>query len=105
MRGILTVLSQGCKWRAIDRPEARWNSVYQYYRRWVRQGVFTQLFSQIELPLQGFRRFLDFTHVKALLGIEWVFEAGWRDESGAEVGRSGRLRGCETLNFMKAFWD
>lgn len=64
LRGILTVLSQGCKWRAIDRPEARWNSVYQYYRRWTRQGVFTKLFAQIELPLQGSRRFLDATHVK-----------------------------------------
>lgn len=65
MRGILIVLSQGCKWRAIDQPEASWNSVYQYYRRWVRQGVFVQLFSQLELPLKGSRRFLDSTHVKA----------------------------------------
>ena len=64
MRGILLVLSQGCKWRAIDRPEASWNSIYQYYRRWVRQGVFTEIFSQIELPLQGSRFFLDSTHVK-----------------------------------------
>ena len=64
MRGILTILSQGCQWRTIDGPEASWNSVYQYYRRWVRQGVFTELFFQVELPLQGSRFFLDSTHVK-----------------------------------------
>ena len=64
LRGILIVLSQGCKWRAIDRPEAAWNSIYQYYRRWTRQGVWTELFSGIELPLAGSRRFLDSTHVK-----------------------------------------
>ena len=64
MRGILIVLSQGCKWRAIDRPEASWNSVYQYFRRWTREGIFTELFARIELPLQGSRRFLDTTHVK-----------------------------------------
>jgi len=64
LQGILIVLSQGCKWRAIDRPEAAWNSVYQYYRRWTRQGIFTELFSQIELPLEGSQRFLDSTHVK-----------------------------------------
>ena len=64
MRRILTILSQGCQWRAIDRSEASWNSVYQYYRRWVRQGVFTELFSQIERPLEGSRFFLDSTHVK-----------------------------------------
>ena len=64
MRGILTILSQGCQWRAIDRPAARWNRVYQDDRRWVCQGVFTELFAQIELPLQGSRFFLDSTHVK-----------------------------------------
>jgi transposase len=64
LRGILIVLSQGCKWRAIDGPDAAWNSVYQYYRRWTRQGIFTQLFVQIELPLQGSQRFVDSTHVK-----------------------------------------
>ena len=64
MRGILKILNQGCKWRAIDGPEASWNSVYQYYRRWVRQGVFTELFSQIERPIEGSRFFLDSTHVK-----------------------------------------
>ena len=64
MKGILIVLSQGCKWRAIDTPEAAWNSICQYYRRWTRRGVFTQLFSGIELPLVGSRCFLDSTHVK-----------------------------------------
>ena len=37
---------------------------HQYFRRWVRQGVFTQLFAQIALPLRGSRSFLDATHVK-----------------------------------------
>lgn len=64
LRGILIVLSQGCKWRAIDRPEASWNSVYQYFRRWARDGIWAELFAQIELPVQGSRRFLDTTHVK-----------------------------------------
>ena len=64
MRGILIVLSQGCKWRAIDRPEASGNSIDQYFRRWTREGIFAELLAQIELPLQGSRRFLDTTHVK-----------------------------------------
>jgi len=64
LRGILIVLSQGCKWRAIDRPEAAWNSVYQYYRNWARKSVWTKLFAGLGLPLKGKRRFLDSTHVK-----------------------------------------
>jgi len=36
---ILFVLTEGCSWRAIDRPQARWNSVYQYFRRWCQRGT------------------------------------------------------------------
>ncbi len=64
LRGILIVLTQGCKWRAIQRPGTAWNSVYQYYLRWTRQGVWAQLFCQIEAPVEGSRCFLDSTHVK-----------------------------------------
>ena len=28
LESILFVLTEGCSWRAIDRPQARWNSVY-----------------------------------------------------------------------------
>ena len=86
MRGILIVLSQGCKWRAIERPDADWNTVYQYFRRWVRQGVFTQLFAQIELPLQGSRRFLVATHVK-------VHRCACNPSGGAALQAMGRTKG------------
>lgn len=64
LRGILTVLSQGCKWRAIDGPEASWNSIYQYYRDWSRRGVWAELFALVGPKLKGRRRFLDATHIK-----------------------------------------
>jgi len=64
LRGILTVLSQGCKWRAIDGPEASWNSIYQYHREWARRGLWQQLFAIIEPKLKGRKRFLDATHIK-----------------------------------------
>ena len=64
LRGILTVLSQGCKWRAIDGPEASWNSIYQYYRDWARRGLWEELFRIVEPKLKGRRRFLDATHIK-----------------------------------------
>jgi transposase len=64
LRGILTVLSQGCKWRAIDSAEASWNSIYQYYRDWSRRGLWAELFAIVEPNLKGRRRFLDATHIK-----------------------------------------
>ena len=39
LESILFVLTEGCSWRAIDRPQARWNSVYQYFRRWCQRGT------------------------------------------------------------------
>ena len=86
MRGILIVLSQGCKWRAIDGPEASWNSIYQYYLRWAKQGVFEFLFAQIELPLAGSRLFLDSTHVK-------VHRCASNPPGGQEGQAMGRTKG------------
>jgi transposase len=86
LRSILIVLSQGCKWRAIDRPEASWNSVYQYYRRWARQGVWAQLFAELGLPPKGKRRFLDSTHVK-------VHRCACNPPGGQEGQAMGRTKG------------
>lgn len=86
MRGILIVLTQGCKWRAIHRQGTAWNSVYQYFLRWTRQGVWTQLFCQIEAPLQGSRCFLDSTHVK-------VHRSGSNPCGGQQSQAMGRTKG------------
>ena len=42
LESILFVLTEGCSWRAIDRPQARWNSVYQYFRRWCLRGTLAE---------------------------------------------------------------
>ena len=44
---ILFVLSEGCTWRGIDQPDVAWNSVYQYYRRWCREGVWAKVWEQV----------------------------------------------------------
>ena len=65
LRGILTVLSQGCKWRAIGQPTAGWNAIYQYYWRWTREGLWQMLWESCAPKPMGTKRFLDATHVKA----------------------------------------
>ena len=47
LTAILFVLSEGCTWRGIHSPEAHWNSVYQYYRRWCRSGLWIRLWEQL----------------------------------------------------------
>jgi transposase len=47
LHAILFVLSEGCTWRGIDQPDIAWNTVYQYYRRWCRDGVWAQVWEQV----------------------------------------------------------
>jgi len=62
------VLSQGCEWRAIDTPQARWNSVYQYFLRWSKTGVWRKLWQRLSRKLRRGLRFIDSTFVKAHRG-------------------------------------
>ena len=84
--GILVVLSEGCSWRAIDRREANWNSVYCYFRRWCRQGVWGAVLEQHCPPQRGRRLFLDSTHVK-------VHKSGSNPAGGQPAQAMGRTKG------------
>lgn len=83
---ILFVLSEGCSWRAIDTPEANWNSVYQYWRRWQRAGVWVGLLDQWVPAAKGQRRFLDSTHIK-------VQRSGCNPAGGQAAQAMGRTKG------------
>jgi transposase len=47
LHAILFVFSEGCTWRGIDGPDVAWNTVYQYYRRWCRDGVWAKVWEQV----------------------------------------------------------
>jgi transposase len=64
LESILFVLTEGCSWRAIDRPKARWNSVYQYFRRWCHRGTLQKVLAQYGAELAPGWFFVDSTHVK-----------------------------------------
>ena len=64
LESILFVLTEGCSWRAIDRPQARWNSVYQYFRRWCQRGTLEKVLTQFGPELAPGWHFVDSTHVK-----------------------------------------
>src|SRR5215469_10182326 len=64
LESILFVLTEGCSWRAIDRPQAHWNSVYQYFRRWCQRGTLQKVLTQFGPELAPGWHFVDSTHVK-----------------------------------------
>ncbi len=80
------MLTEGCCWRAIDRPEASWNSIYQYYRRWCKAGLWAQLLTQLGHEAVGTLRFLDATHVK-------VHCDGANPAGGQSAQAMGRTKG------------
>ena len=83
---ILFVLSEGCSWRAIDTPQANWNSIYHYWRQWCQDDLWKQLLDGWAPELKGKGRFLDSTHVK-------VHRSACNPAGGQEQQAMGRTKG------------
>jgi transposase len=86
MRAILFVLHEGCGWRGIDEPDAKWNSVYQYYRRWCRAGTWQKLWDLLAPPTCGKTVYVDSSHVK-------VNRSGLNAAGGREAQAIGQTKG------------
>src|ERR1700749_2307302 len=95
LESILFVLTEGCSWRAIDRPQARWNSVYQYFRRWCQRGTLqkainqclqSQVLTQFGPELAPGWHFVDSPHVK-------VHADGSNPAGGQALQAMGRTKG------------
>jgi transposase len=86
LESILFVLTEGCSLRAIDRPQARWNSVYQYFRRWCLRGTLQKVLTQFGPELAPGWHFLDSTHVK-------VHADGSNPAGGQALQAMGRTKG------------
>jgi transposase len=86
LESILFVLTEGCSWRAIDRPQARWNSVYQYFRRWCLRGTLQKVLTQYGPELAPGWFFVDSTHIK-------VHADGSNPAGGQAPQAMGRTKG------------
>jgi transposase len=86
LESIFFVLTEGCRWRAIDRPQARWNSVYQYFRRWCHRGTLQEVLAQYGPELASGWYSIDSTHVKV--------HADGSNPAGGQVPQAmGRTKG------------
>jgi putative transposase len=43
INGILYLLKSGCQWRMLPREFGKWNTIYGYFKRWRRDGVWAKL--------------------------------------------------------------
>ena len=101
LTAILFVLHEGCTWRGINQPDANWNSVYQYYRRWCREGVWAAVWEQVAPAAKSGAIYLDATFIKVQrsglnaaggrdLQAIGLTKGGWNTKLHAAVDRKGR---------------
>ena len=56
LNGILYLNKTGCQWRLIPKEFGHWSTIYGYFKRWRREGIWARLMEalrQLERRLQG----------------------------------------------------
>ncbi len=48
LNGILHILEQGCKWRALPTRFGPWHTIYMRFSRWAKSGVLTEVFERLQ---------------------------------------------------------
>ena len=48
LNGILHILEQGCKWRALPTRFGPWHTIYMRFSRWAHSGVLTEVFERLQ---------------------------------------------------------
>jgi transposase len=47
INALLYICENGCKWRGLPSEFGKWNTVYQRYGRWVKNGVIERLYKEL----------------------------------------------------------
>src|SRR5260370_27415363 len=52
VNAILYVLRSGCPWRLLPHEFPAWGTVYYYFRRWQREGVWEEILTTLRMPVR-----------------------------------------------------
>ena len=52
VNAILYVLRSGCPWRLLPHEFPAWGTVYYYFRRWQREGVWEQILKTLRMQVR-----------------------------------------------------
>jgi transposase len=82
LNGMFWILNSGAQWRDMPERYGPWQSVYDRYRRWTREGLFARILRELHLELDDEGR------------IDWsVFDVDGSniraDRSAAGAGKKG----------------
>lgn len=92
MTGIFYVLTTGCQWRKMPREFGHYSVVYKYFRRWVKMGIFDQIWTESlkvydqERGIAWKWQSIDGSNKKALFGKENVdFNPKEKNKGGSKI--------------------
>lgn len=99
VNAILYVLRSGCPWRLLPHEFPAWGTVYYYFRRWQREGVWDQILKVLRMEVrqkegrdaQPSAAIIDSQSIKtsAVRGPEKGYDAGEKN-LGTQTPRLGR---------------
>ena len=93
VEAVLWIVRVGAPWRDLPQDFGNWNSVFQRFRRWVRSGVFDQLFGALSTDA-------DFEYVIVDGTIVRVHQHGTGARGGTKTQAIGRSRGGLTTKIV-----
>jgi transposase len=53
LNGLFWILNSGAQWRDMPERYGKWKTVYDRYRRWMREGLFDQILNRLHLQLDA----------------------------------------------------
>lgn len=88
LNGLLYIIENGCKWRALPKKFGNWHTIYMRFNRWAKNGTIQRIFRELQtqnvIDVQGEILCLDSTGIKVHPDA-----SGARKTSGEQsIGRS-----------------
>ena len=93
LNAMFYVVRTTCQWRDLPKDFAPWSTVYHYFRRWKRTGLWVQIHTQLrEQVRQAAGRHRQPS--AAIIDSQSVKSSEWSDERGYDAGKkvNGRKR-------------
>ena len=95
VNAILYVLRSGCPWRMLPHEFPAWGTVYDYFRKWQREGVWDQILRTLRMQVRAIRKGETKSEVAAIIDSQSIKTSAVRGpEKGYDVGKKtwGRKR-------------
>lgn len=106
VNAILYVLRSGCSWRMLPHEYPCWGTVYDYFRRWQREGIWDQVLATLHMQVRV-KQGRDAQPSAAIIDSQSVrvspiggFEKGY--DAGKQIWRRKRHLLIDTQGYLLA---